>query len=538
MKEKIVFVTPEIAIIPDLHTYSGGLGVVSGSFSLSARKFGLPVVFISILPRQGLYEQGLDTYGMTISYKQYFYDWALEDAGLVPISVCGSPTYVRVWRLVAEKFNSAEVLFLDCDIPENDELSRKNSLQLYGGSFHSGSTMERKAAYSDVLAKGSIAALRHLGYSVKLYHINESYGAFLPLMLLLEKLKEGIPLKAALDFVRACTVFTTHTSLDAGNPKYNTDMVAKMTGVHDINLLNALGGDPFNMAVAAARLSSRTNSVSQSHLSVLENSWQLLFTGTELVSVTNGVSSDFWQSPEFRNIKNAKELAKVKARSKTSGIKYLQEKFGICLNPDAPILVWARRFAEYKRPTLLFHDLGWLRNHFERSGLQVILSGKPHPDDKPMIEAWNWIYRIAKELPHLFILPEYEPLEMGRILRCTADIWLNTPRPRLEACGTSGMSANMNGTLQVSSRDGWVLESDPQQVFLFGGEVSNNDNMDAEDMRKVLDCALNIFSNKPEVWYEMALQAKYEAEERWTSDRMLRDYYSILYRLDLDSDCT
>ena len=103
---------------------------------------------------------------------------------------------------------------------------------------------------------------------------------------------------------------------------------------------------------------------------------------------------------------------------------------------------------------------------------------------------------------------------------------------------TSGMSANMNGTLQVSSRDGWVLESDPQQVFLFGGEVSNNDNMDAEDMRKVLDCALNIFSNKPEVWYEMALQAKYEAEERWTSDRMLRDYYSILYRLDLDSDCT
>lgn len=534
-KEIIAFLTPEMAISDDLQTYSGGLGVFGGGFALSARKYSLPMVFVTVLPREGYYDQAVDfeRVCMRAEYVKRYYSHILTDIGLVfPIQIDGAEVYVKVWRLAAERYNTCPIYFLDTDIEQNDSVSRLNTLQLYGGSRASGANDARHIAQSLVLGRGGVEALRRMNYRVRLYHVNESHAAFAATEVLRSHYTSGRSTEEVIARARREIVFTTHTPVLSGNPEYDSKVVRRLGGFHGEfgDMVMRLGGNPFSMTALAMRLSSRVNAVSKKHLVVAEKMWAGIEGKPQFRHITNGTNREFWQAGKFVSANNRARLLSAKLANKLKMLDFVMAETGKGLNSDVMTIVWARRFAEYKRPKLLFRDLEWLKTQLTRQKFQVVIAGKPHPDDDEMIKAWNELYRLSRELDGLVVLAGYN-LEMSKILKAGADLWLNTPRAPLEACGTSGMSAAMNGAVNMSTPDGWMCETDPKNCFLFGAqwERGDQDDYDAVELRKALETAAELFYSSPKKWCEMALRAKIEAEELWTSDRMVYDYMTRMY---------
>ena len=541
-KKTIVFVTPEIAIAQELHTYSGGLGVVAGDMARSAYKLGIPIVVVTLLPRFGYYDQGRNENGMTAEYIPRYYEQILEDTGLMmPINICSKLNWVKVLKLPPERYGTVPIYFLDADIQENDYLARKNTQYLYGG-IKTEATQERSIAQSIILGKGAVKAMRRLKIMVDKYHFNESHTAFGPLEILSGLLKEKGNLEEAISTTKAKTVFTTHTPVDNGNPKYDLDLVASIMGLTvktslNKDILRSLGGNVFDMAAVCLKLSGISNAVSKKHLQVAQRMWGYLGTPAPLVGVTNGVSQDFWQYPEFRAANTPEQMAAAKMKYKTKFIEKINKDENANFNPNISLGVWARRLAEYKRPKLLFDDLEWLSHLLVTNQLQLIIAGKPHHDDDARIEDWNYIFHLSKnkeKFPNLVVLPGFE-LELNKRLKGAADLWINTPRSPLEACGTSGMSAAMNGAINISTPDGWMPETNPRNCFLFGSatpmpNVGTQDRYDAAELRTAVGNALTMYYHDQDEWSEIQLLAKLEVEKKYTSDRMIKEY-ALLYDL-------
>lgn len=530
-KKTIAFVTPEVFISSELHTGAGGLGEFSRAILTAAYKKGLDMVGFTILPREGYYDQGLNESGMTISYTPRYYPGILEHTGIyLTIELCGSPVQVLVHRLPHGTFGFPEIFFFDADIPENNDLARLNTLHLYGGSYARGANLDRKICQSLLIGKATIALIDYLGLDV-MFHINESHCVFAAVELLHAYKKEGM--RDSLKVVRSQVRFTTHTPVDAGNPRYPIDRVAYLSG-YDKDMLIEISGDrdEFSMTGAGVYLAGRVNAVSKRHLKKARELIGRYLYNDNLISITNGTSQDFWQNAEFRNARTPHELMHEKRTHRKHLIDYVRDMSGVSLEKESMIVVWARRFAEYKRPKLFFDDLEWLRNHLVSGRFQVIYAGKPHPDDKAMIHAWNYIYSQSKSLPHLVILPGFT-MEMNKILKAGADVWLNTPRAPYEACGTSGMSAAMVGAINCSTPDGWMFEANPENAFLFGSNGvhdSDQDAYDADELRKCFDEKIfPLFYNDQFRWNNKAFLAMKDAEQQWSADRMLKEYDDLMY---------
>src|SRR3990167_8651577 len=509
-KDMIAFFTPEVALDQELHTYSGGLGVVSGDFLRSVYKLDLPVVGVTILPRQGYYDQCIENGSMKISYMNRYYDDILEKTNIkFMIDICSSPVWVEVWRLPEGKFGAAQTLFLDADIDSNDHVSRLNTLQLYGGSRDSGANLERKIAQSLLLARGGIEALKRLNISVSKYHGNESYTAFVPMELVCEALQEGKSFKEAIEYAKSKFVFTTHTPVRDGNPEYSVSSVMRM-GSYDKffneEVIRKIGSDPFNMTAACLRLSKKANAVSKKHLETAQKLWYWVngnSTAKRIIAITNGVSCDYWQYEDFRTAAIPKEMEEAKLKHKREMIQYIVKKTGRCLSENVLTIVWARRFSECKPP----------------------------PDEDSMIHSFNRLIYASYELPNMVVLAGYE-LWLSRFLKAGADVWLNNPRFPMEASGTSGMSAAMNGALNLSIVDGWECEADPKNYFPFCTQIpgGDQDSFDAEGLKRCLETiVMPSFYGDKEEWYKKSLAARFEAEQYWASDRMVSEYQKLLY---------
>ena len=542
-REVVAFITPEVALGDELRTFSGGLGVFTAAMLESAQRLNLPLVGATILPREGYYDQVLDyeRVEMRAEYVKRYYEGILEDTGLIfPIKIDGADVYIKVWRPRRELYrNFATIYFLDTDIVENaSHLSRQNTMQLYGGSFaSSGISREdmekRKIAQSIVLGRGGVEAIRLMGNIIRLCHINESHSAFAAVELLASNDFPERSEEEVIARTRRQIVFTTHTPVQAGNPEYSAETVRRMCGFRGKlgNMVMRFGGSPFNMAALALSLSSKANAVSRKHLGVAKQMWNHLPGCPDLTYITNGASRDFWQMPDMRDIRSAELLRNAKRRHKFNMLEWLQLETGHSLSPGAMTVVWARRFAEYKRPKLLFRDMEWLREQFNaRQKLQVIVAGKPHPDDTEMVKAWNELYALSRQIPELVVLAGYN-LEMSRILKAGADLWLNTPRAPNEACGTSGMSAAMNGAVNMSTPDGWMAEADKRNFFLFGSDCArpNQDDYDLPELRHAMKQAKELFYLRHEEWEQMMLNGKFEAESHWSADRMAQEYAEKMY---------
>lgn len=550
----VAIIAPEIAIHQDLHMYGGGLGFLMGDAARSYKKLGIPAVFFLPYWRNGYYDQTIENRLMQVRYEARHYPEIFDRTGIrFSIPINGSRCWLEIWRLSEEHYNTSTVYFLDADIEGNDYLTRLNTRTLYAEGYNH----ERRIAVSQILGAGSLEILKCLGVRVQKYHLQESHAAFAAIELFLSFFEVERDVGAALNRTRSKVIFTTHTPVVAGNPVYDMNLVMRLCGYAarvERSIIEMIGQDPnrphlFNMAAACMRLAGKTNAVSRNHAEIARKMWRGVEFEKPIIAITNGVSQEFWQYPEFRQARTFHQLEEAKRHYVKQGIEYIarhtEYRGKVHFSENIPTLVWARRFAEYKRPRLLFRNLEWISSLLRLNKLQIVMAGKPHPDDSRMIGAFDYLLNLSYELPNFVVLPGYE-LEMSKVLKGLARIWLNTPRSPDEASGTSGMSANMNGAIHMSTPAGWALEADSANCMLFGAEWPREigvdaesetayllknwqDAYDAQELQKVLDGALQLFVNNRDEWNRKALAAMREVERRFTSDRMISEVSAFLY---------
>ena len=531
-QKTVAYFALEAAIHPSLRTYAGGQGYLTGSFARAAKRLGLPVVVVTILWRKGYYDQVLGNNGMEVHYVDRYYKDILEDTGAkARIQIGENPNVlVKAFRLkpgVLEE-DLPPILFLDTDIPENDAESRANTQILYPDDNG------QRIAQEIILGIGGVRILQDLSIPFDIGHLNEDYSFLAAVELIRQKMAMGLDFQMAFNQTKEQIVFTTHTPRLSG--WRDLEAMIRMGCFPGLTKDQAifLGGYPYNQIVASLRTAKRANAVSQLHGETANRLWAWVNGRCEIVPITNGVDVPYWEEVEFQEEKTLDEIRELKLKHKRLLIEENKKRTGKDFEEDVFTSVWARRFDGYKRPELIFRDYAWLRDQLNLGRAQLIVAGKPHPNDFSMRKVWNEIYEKSKGQTNLSIWPEYD-LEASRILKKGADAWLNTPRLPWEACGTSGMSAALYYTLNISIRDGWVVEGlTPEIAFLFGTDRPyqhewEQDAKDFEDLKETMQLATAVFYGDRVRWYKMAQAARQVVRERFSAERMAKDYLVQLW---------
>ncbi|MEB3246039.1 MAG: alpha-glucan family phosphorylase [Vampirovibrionales bacterium] len=530
---RVAYFSMEMAIDPSLKTYAGGLGFLAGSNMLSAGHLDMPMVGVTMLWTCGYAKQVIhktehaDT--VSVEFEPESYPWLTDTGVTVEVQIFGEPVKVKAYRLEPEKFGTCPVYFLTTDIPENTPEQRFISQRLYDA--------EQRVRISQeiVLGIGGIRVLRAIGEQFDMVHLNEGHA--LPAAFEMLQTYNG-----NMEAVRERMVFTTHTPVAAGNEAHPAHLLAEAGFFAGRPLEEAvrLGGEDFSLTVAALRMSRLANGVSQLHGQVANQMWQWVNGRCPIIAITNAVFTPIWQDERVRQAVSAKQdLLPVKRDMKIEMIDAIRQETGKELNPDVLTIVWARRFTDYKRAWLLFYNEEKIARLLEEGKLQIIFSGKFHPSDTVGKETFNRMLGYAKHWNGMAVMPNYD-LELSNLLKRGGDIWLNTPTRPLEASGTSGMSANLNGTLHVTTYDGWspegtfhghngfVINEKEYQSYL---SVEERHRQDYESMMSIIENDLipAYYNNKP-LWNAWMRRAVLTAETFFHSDRMVMEYYNRLYK--------
>lgn len=538
MKRKPIVVSSafEVMLGQKLHTYAGGLGAVHGALLKSAGRNNWPInmIGLSILWKEGYYDQKISPEkGMFDEYKARDYGDILIDTGVkVEVGVNSHKNFVKVWRLKEEVFRTAPIFFLDTDIADNDHLARSITKRLYTGNE------EQRLAQEIVKGIGGVRALEALGIEPDLYHGHEGHSLLIAAEILRKNLALGMDFGQAVEATKKKFVFATHTPELVGNEAHNVDLMMRMgcfPGLPREEMIR-LGGNPFNMTVAGLRLAKKANAVSKLHCETANAMWQHVDGRCQIIPVTNGVDLD-WQYPEFAKADSPEAVRVAKETYKTNLLKHILKRTGKILKEGILTIVWARRFADYKRPWLIFDmDWQWIEKLLKEGKVQLVVAGKPHPNDLRAVNTFNWIYRRSFDTPGLAVLEGYE-YWMSKILKAGADLWFQCPRRPKEACGTSWISANFNGALVLFTFDGGILESvNTKYGFPFGvdyicGSTGEQDTLDFQGLVGIMPKVLEMYYDDKPQWYKMASIVKKDAETNFNSDRMLRDYIHDLYEM-------
>ncbi|MFZ5450812.1 MAG: alpha-glucan family phosphorylase [Thermodesulfobacteriota bacterium] len=500
----IAYFSMEIALEPDIPTYSGGLGVLAGDTIRSAADLKVPMVAVSLLHRKGYFYQHLDAKG---NQTEEPVAWAINDflTEMEPraqVIIEGREVLLRAWKYEVKGVSGAvvPVYLVDTDLPENSDWDRRLTDHLYGGDEW------YRLCQEIVLGMGGVRLLRALGYrQINRFHMNEGHAAFLTLELLneaAEKNGKDTIGQEEIEAVREKCIFTTHTPVPAGHDQFPLELVAKMADnlkyVLDNQDMFAVdvqkhifqyGGDfarvpdlaprgiRLNMTYLALNLSNYVNGVAKKHGEVS----RLMFADYPIDAITNGVHAATWTSEpmqalfdrhipgwrednfSLRYVLNIpeKELWDTHQQAKEELLSYVNHQTNAGMDKDVLTLGFARRVATYKRADLLFSDIERLRRLAREIGpIQLIYAGKAHPRDTLGKDLIRRIFQAAQALkPDIKVayLANYDAW-LGRLLTGGVDVWLNTPQPPNEASGTSGMKAAMNGVPSFSSLDGWWLE--------------------------------------------------------------------------------
>lgn len=480
--QTVAYFSMEIGIDNNLHTYSGGLGVLAGDTLRAAADLNVPLVGLTLIHRQGYLRQKLSADGWQTEEPD---PWEIEqflqaESPRISVIIEGRQVQVRAWRYDVRGIRGFEVpvYFLDTNLPENTEFDRSLTDFLYGGDEH------YRLCQEIILGVGGVRMLRALGYEhLKIFHLNEGHSALLILELLDEEARRNLREAIAdsdKETVRNKCVFTTHTPVPAGHDQFPIDLVKRVLG--DRNDFFALDGVLYegrilNMTGLALNFSRYVNGVARKHGEIS----RLMYAGYEIESITNGVHAATWVSEPFRelfdrympiwrqdnfSLRYALSIPKMEIwlahlRAKRKLLAYVREKTGVALDENTLTIGFARRATAYKRANLLFSDIDRLRKISQESGaLQIIYAGKAHPRDIPGKELIKQIFQAKMKLAgdiEVIYLENYD-LHLGALMTAGVDLWLNTPQPPLEASGTSGMKACLNGVPNLSVLDGWWVE--------------------------------------------------------------------------------
>lgn len=485
--DTVAYFSMEIAIDPGMPTYSGGLGMLAGDTVRSAADLSVPMIAMTLLHRKGYFRQRLDPSGWqteeSISWDVAKFCRELPER--VQVRIEDRTVHLRAWQYTVTGISGhiLPVILLDADLPENTEWDRALTHYLYGGDSH------YRLCQEIILGMGGIRMLRALGhYQVRRYHLNEGHAALLGVELLDERARffgRSTCNSDDVQVVREQCVFTTHTPVPAGHDKFPLDHVAHVLGRNDLYSMPDVYccDDELNMTYLALNLCHYVNGVAKKHAEV---SRQMLTShnGThryQIDSITNGVHLGTWAAPSFvelfdrhipgwrtdnPSLRNAlriptEEIWQAHQVAKIHSIDEVNRRTNAHFDPDVFTIGFARRATSYKRADLLLSDPSRLREIANRVGrLQIIFAGKAHPRDDAGKKIIQDIFQSRDTLrPEVLIvyLENYD-WELGRTLTSGVDLWLNTPQPPMEASGTSGMKAALNGVPSLSVPDGWWIE--------------------------------------------------------------------------------
>ncbi|MBP7212305.1 alpha-glucan family phosphorylase [bacterium] len=533
----VAYFSMEIAMDQSLSTYSGGLGFLAGSHMQSAGYLQMPMVGVTMLWSYGYYDQRIDHNGQVeVAYIRKYYDFLNDLDVYTDVEIFGEKVKVKAYRVEPELFGTCPVYLLTTDIEGNSEWARSISHKLYDGDE------KIRIAQETVLGIAGIKILQTVGYKFDVIHMNEGHA--LPAAFELLRQYNG-----NLEEVQKRTVFTTHTPVAAGNEVHWVDTLVQggfFAGCSREQAV-ALGGENFSLTVAALRMSRIANAVSQLHGLVANKMWEWVDGRCPIRAITNAVNLHYWQDKRIGAAKTPQELLDVKREMKAELFKYIADTAGKRFDPDVLTITWARRFADYKRAWLILMDKDRLNKLLDANKIQIIFAGKFHPDDVMGKEMFNKILSRSHSLKNVVVLPGYE-LELSGKLKRGSDIWLNTPLRPFEASGTSGMSANMNGTLHLSIYDGWTVEGTFDGINGYTVEYPGlDDEMPWEERHwKDHDCVMDIIENRiiptyydnKEEWARLMRQAMRTSEAYFNSDRMVIEYYNRLYKPIAHNDAT
>jgi starch phosphorylase len=511
--------------------YSGGLGILAGDTLKAARDLKTPLVGIGIKWSRGFAEQMLSADGKTVDcYAEYDYPF-LEDTGVtVSVTIKGQPIHCKVWK--TEKFGNVPLYLLDTDIPQNGE--RQYTAFLYGGGT------EERLAQEIVLGVGGYRALKALGIKVDTYHFNEGHAVFAALTMLREQLDSGVAFKEAIEAVKTQVVFTTHTPIPAGNERHSLEALL-YTGASlgfTTDQLNYIGNTPFNMTVAALRLSRKANAVAELHGVTARDMWKNEARCSEIIAITNGVHRPTWVAESFLSKPTDPDAVwESHMAEKSALIDFIKAKSGVQFDPNVLLVGFSRRATGYKRGNLLFSDMERIKKLLDGKKLQIVFAGKSHPRDSIGRKVIAELVKMSQQFPTSVVYLSGYDMNMGQMLTRGADVWLNNPRRPLEACGTSGMKAAMNGVLNVSILDGWWPEACKHGVngWAIGGEnvpakVEEQDRQDALNLYNVFEQeVVPTYYSEPARWRKMMVESIQSCSGMFCAERMVRDYFEKMY---------
>ena len=594
----IAYFSAEYGLSETLPIYSGGLGVLSGDHCKSASDLGVPFTAIGLFYRQGYFNQTINGEGIQeTSYStlniedlpvRQVYDKNGEPL-LISVEMPGRAVYAAVWKVKAGR---VDLYLLDSDVPGNSEQDRQITARLYGGGG------DTRIQQEILLGIGGIRVLKALGINPSAYHMNEGHSAFLGFELIREKMLGcGINFRKALELVSASSVFTIHTPVPAGIDVFSHGSIdayfsafRESLGVSRDEFLS-LGKDPgnpdgFNMASLAMTIASGINGVSKLHGSVTRHMFSRLWPDVPedevpITHVTNGVHTLSWLSDTYKQLfdkylKNGwensiwepetwndvinipdEELWAEHRKLKESMTNYVNSRIRAgynaggslkpcrMLEPTALTIGFSRRFATYKRAALIFRDIDRIRKILNMPDLpvQIIFAGKAHPDDRPAQDIIRYINDISEQegFEGKVVLLENYNIALARRLVQSVDVWLNNPRMPMEASGTSGQKAALNGVLNLSVLDGWWREgyngSNGWAIGteeIYGNELYQ-DNADSESLYELLENSLiPLFYHRnekgvPTGWVKMMKESVVSLAAQYSTHRMVQEYTDRLY---------
>jgi starch phosphorylase len=535
--KSVAYFSMEFAIAQALKIYSGGLGFLAGSHMRSAYDLKQNVVGIGLLWSFGYYDQTRNEDGTlrpTFTRKFYYF---LEELDIhVTVKIHDEEVRIKAFLLRPDVFGSAPIILLSTDTDENDYLSRTITHKLYDGNERT------RVAQEIVLGIGGTKVLEALNHKVDIYHMNEGHA----LPLVYELYGKHYQTMEAL---REHVVFTTHTPEAAGNEEHNINFLHEMGffNGHSLETVRKITGyeegDNFSLTVGALRSAKIANAVSKIHGKVANEMWAHIDDRCEIISITNAQNKRYWTDKTLIRALDEHEDYEVLARKKhlkKALFNLVADQTGKMFDPEILTIVWARRFAEYKRPDLLKYDMARFVKLItnEERPVQIIWAGKPYPTDQGSIDTFNELIRISRHYKNIAVITGYE-LRISRLLKQGSDVWLNTPRITREASGTSGMTASMNGSIHFSIDDGWHPEfaRDGKNAFTIPFSdpdlpIEEQDRQDYENMMDVLDNKiLPIYYDNLREWVDIMKNAMSEIETEFDSGRMAREYYERMFTI-------
>ncbi len=603
--QPIAYFSTEFGLHETLPMYAGGLGILAGDHLKESSDLGIPLVAMGFIYTQGYFFQHISEDGwqesrrVTLKFEDLPVMPLLDEDGqpmTVTLDLPGRTLSARLWEIHVGR---VPLYLLDSNVDANNEADRALTARLYSAD------MDLRISQEMLLGIGGVRALRMLGYNPVVWHMNEGHSAFLGLEQARELVQAGQSLNVAVEKIKAQNVFTTHTPVPAGNDEFPLWLVDRYfsgfwseLGLDQEGFIDLAGrenpnGQPtFSMPVLALRFSGQANGVSELHGQVARKMWSFLWPGVKeedvrISSITNGVHTNTWLARRMGSLYTKylgrdwrdrlddqeiwgrvleipdEELWNVRRHLKRRMVAFVRERArrhwmyegvhpvqviasGVMLDPYALTIGFARRFATYKRANLIMRDLDRLINLLNRPNrpVQIIFAGKAHPSDEPGKMLIQEVYRAVKKAENggrLVFLEDYD-IHLARYLVQGVDVWLNTPRRPMEASGTSGQKAALNGAINFSIRDGWWREGyNGKNGWVIGveNEYANSEEQDREDAESFYDILENRViplyyddrtpNQASSAWLAMAKESIRSMAPKFSARRMLKEYVQKMY---------